>query len=283
MAHHVGTLEVRKCDIVDTAQNLLNVSKTATTTHQVALAQVAGNHELGVKTQARQEHLHLLGRGILRLVEHHEGITQRAAAHVGKRGDLDHATLHKLIGALAIHHVKKGVVERTHVGIYLFLKGTGQKAQILPRLDNRTRQDQTAHLVTLERGNGERHGQIGLTGTGRTQAKGDGMRANGIHVALLPERLGTNDAAAIRKQHVIAKRRSLVLTVAQDGQAARDIVGRQRAPGGRLAKSVFEKTRHEFDLVRVTAHGDAIATGDHMGANQALERTKDTVAGAQNA
>ena len=219
----------------------------------------------------------------MRLVEHHEGITQRAAAHVGKRGDLDHATLHKLIGALAIHHVKKGVVERTHVGVDLFLKGTGQKAQILPRLDNRTRQDQTAHLVTLERGNGERHGQIGLTGTGWTQAKGDGMRANGIHVALLPERLGTNDAAAIRKQHVIAKRRSLVLTVAQDGQAARDIVGRQRAPGGRLAKSMFEKTRHEFDLIRVTAHGDAIATGDHMGANQALERTKDAVAGAQNA
>ena len=219
----------------------------------------------------------------MRLVEHHEGITQRAAAHVGKRGDLDHAALHKLIGALAIHHVKKGVVERTHVGIDLFLKGTGQKAQILPRLDNRTRQDQTAHLVTLERGNGERHGQIGLTGTGRTQAKGDGMRANGIHIALLPKRLGTNDAAAIRKQHVIAKRRSLVLTVAQDGQAARDIVGRQRAPGGRLAKSMFEKTRHEFDLIRVTAHGDAIATGDHMGAHQVLECTKDAVAGAQNA
>ena len=99
----------------------------------------------------------------------------------------------------------------------------------------------------------------------------------------MAERFGANDTAAIRKQHVIAKRRSLVLTVAQDDQAARDIVGRQRAPGGRLAKSVFEKTRHEFDLVRVTAHGDAIATGDHMGANQALERTKDTVAGAQNA
>ncbi len=64
MAHHVGALEVRKCDIVDTAQNLLNVGKTATTTHQVALAQVAGNHKLGVKAQARQEHLHLLGRGI---------------------------------------------------------------------------------------------------------------------------------------------------------------------------------------------------------------------------
>ena len=127
--------------------------------------------------------------------------------------------------------------------------------------------------MALERGNGERHSQIGLTGTGRTQAKCDGMRANGIHITLLPECLGTNDAAAIRKQHVIAKRRSFVLTVAQDGQAARDIVGRQRAPGGRLAKSMFEKARHELDLVRVTAHGDAVTTGDYVGANQALERT----------
>ena len=121
--------------------------------------------------------------------------------------------------------------------------------------------------MTLERGNGERHSQIGLTGTGRTQAKRDGMRADGIHIALLPERLGANDAAAIRKQHVIAKRRSLVLTVAQDGQAARDIVGRKRAPGSSLTKGMFEKTRDQFDLVRVTAHGDAVATGDHVGAN----------------
>ena len=133
----------------------------------------------------------------MRLVEHHESIAQRTTAHIGKRGDLDHAALHKLIGSLAIHHVKKGVVERTHVRIDLFLEGAGQKAQVLPRLDNRTRQDQTAHLVALERGNGERHGQIGLTGTGRTQAKGDGMRANGIHIALLPKRLGTNDTTAV--------------------------------------------------------------------------------------
>ena len=157
MAHHIGALQVCKRHIVDTAQNLLDIRQATTTTHQVALAKVAGNHELGVESKACQEHLHLLGRGILRLVEHHESIAQRTTAHIGKRGDLDHAALHKLIGALAIHHVKKGVVERTHVRIDLFLEGAGQKAQVLPRLDNRTRQDQTAHLVALERGNGERH------------------------------------------------------------------------------------------------------------------------------
>ena len=109
------------------------------------------------------------------------------------------------------------------------------------------------------------------------------MRADGIHIALLTERLGANGTTAIRKQHIIAKRRSPVLTVAQDGQAARDIVDRQRPSGGSLAKSMLEKAHHELDLVRVTAHGDTVATGDHVGANQALERTKDAVAGTQNA
>ena len=136
--------------------------------------------------------------------------------------------------------------------------------------------------MALERGNGERHGQIGLTGAGRTQAKRDGMRADGIHIALLAQRLGANGTAAIRKQHVIAKRRSLVLTVAQDGQAARDIVGRQCAPGGRLAKSMLEKARHELNLIRVTAHGDAVTTGNHVGANQALERAQNAVTSAQH-
>ena len=74
-----------------------------------------------------------------------------------------------------------------------------------------------------------------------------------------------------------------MLSIAQDSQATRDIVGRQRASGSRLAKSMLKKAHHELDLIRVTAHGDTVATGDHVGANQALERTKDAVAGAQNA
>ena len=158
MAHHIGALQVRKCHIVDTAQNLLDVGQAAATTHEVALAQIAGNHKLGVKTQARQEHLHLLRRRVLCLVEHHEGVAQCSAAHVGKRGDLDHATLHELIGALTVHHVKQGIVERTHVRVDLFLEGAGQKAQVLPRLDNGPRKDQATHLAALERGDGERHG-----------------------------------------------------------------------------------------------------------------------------
>ena len=94
----------------------------------------------------------------MRLVEYHESVAQSSAAHVGERGNLDHATLHELVGTLTIHHVKQGIVERTHVRVDLFLEGAGQKAQILPCLDNGPRKDQATHLVALERGDGERHG-----------------------------------------------------------------------------------------------------------------------------
>ena len=217
------------------------------------------------------------------LIEQHKGITQRSTAHVGERGDLDHATLHKLIGAFAIHHVKEGIIERTHIRVDLFLEGAGQKAQVLPRLDNRARQDQAAHLMALERGDGECHSQIGFTGTGGTEAKRDGMRANGIHVALLAERLGADDATAIRQQHVIAQRRGIMLAVAQNGQTTRDVFGRKRAPGSSLTKGMLEKTRDQLNLVRIAAHGNAVTAGNHMGAHQVLECTKGAIAGAQNA
>ena len=39
-------------------------------------------------THARQEHLDLRQGSVLRLVQNDEGVVQRAAAHVGQRGDL---------------------------------------------------------------------------------------------------------------------------------------------------------------------------------------------------
>ena len=56
---------------------------------QVDLGDVARDHHLRAEAETGQEHLHLLGRGVLRLVEHDERVVQRAAAHVGERGDLD--------------------------------------------------------------------------------------------------------------------------------------------------------------------------------------------------
>ena len=58
---------------------------------QVDLGDVAGDHDLGAEAEPGQEHLHLLGRGVLRLVEDDERVVERAAAHVRQRRDLDGA------------------------------------------------------------------------------------------------------------------------------------------------------------------------------------------------
>ncbi len=135
--------------------------------------------------------------------------------------------------------------------------------------------------MTLERGNGERHGQIGLTGTGGTKAKRDGMRADGIHVALLAERLGANGTTAIRS----TSSRSDVASCSPSRKTARqrETSSADSVRPAAASRKYGRKNAPRVDLVRVTAHGDAVATDDHMGTNQTLECTKDTVAGAQNA
>jgi hypothetical protein len=57
---------------------------------QVDLGDVAGDHGLAAEADPGQEHLHLFDRRVLGLVQDHEGVVQRAAAHEGQRGDLDH-------------------------------------------------------------------------------------------------------------------------------------------------------------------------------------------------
>ena len=45
------------------------------------------------KPKTGEEHLHLLGRGVLRLVQDDEAVVERASAHEGQRRDLDDALL----------------------------------------------------------------------------------------------------------------------------------------------------------------------------------------------
>ena len=56
---------------------------------QVDLLGIAADHHAAAHAEAGQEHLHLLRRGVLRLVEDDEGVGERAAAHEGDRRDLD--------------------------------------------------------------------------------------------------------------------------------------------------------------------------------------------------
>src|SRR3989304_5748281 len=62
---------------------------------QIDLSNVACDHRGGAESDAREKHLHLLRRGVLRLVQDDKGFVQRPAAHVGQRGQLDHAFFEK--------------------------------------------------------------------------------------------------------------------------------------------------------------------------------------------
>ena len=67
---------------------------------QVDLGDVAGDDGLGAEADAGEEHLHLLGRRVLRLVEDDEAVVQRAAAHERERRHLDGAPLEQARRAL---------------------------------------------------------------------------------------------------------------------------------------------------------------------------------------
>ena len=94
MAHHVRGRQAADLDILHAVEHADGLFQTADlVARQVDLRDIAGDDDLRAEAQARQEHLHLLARGVLRLVENDEAVVERPAAHVGQRRDLDVAAL----------------------------------------------------------------------------------------------------------------------------------------------------------------------------------------------
>src|SRR5579875_1386811 len=93
VADNVGAAEAHEGDVLDRPQHLPHTEPRAQLARQIHLRDVARDNHLGAEAGAGQKHLHLLGRRVLRLVEDHEGVVERAPAHEGERGDLDHAAL----------------------------------------------------------------------------------------------------------------------------------------------------------------------------------------------
>ena len=156
-AHEVDSLD-RLEDVRDDDQARILLAG------QVDLGDVAGDHHPGVEAQPGEEHLHLLGAGVLGLVEDDEAVVERAAAHEGQRRDLDHPALEVLGDPLGVEHVVQGVEQRPQVGIDLGHQVTGQEAEALARLDGGTGEDDPVDLPAAERGGGERDGEERLAG-----------------------------------------------------------------------------------------------------------------------
>ena len=138
---------------------------------QIDLLGIAADHHPRAHAEAGQEHLHLLRRGVLRLVEDDEGVGERAAAHEGDRRDLDLARRDAALDLLGRQHVVERVVERPQIGIDLLLHVAGQEAEPLAGLDRGARQDQPVDAAADQLLHRLGDGEIGLAGAGRARAR----------------------------------------------------------------------------------------------------------------
>ena len=158
---------------VDAAEHLLEPGQPRAAAGDVDLGDVAGDDDLGPEADPGEEHLHLLGRGVLGLVEDDEAAVEGPAPHEGQRGHLDGAPLEQPLRALGPEQVVEGVVERAEVGVDLGHDVAGQEPEPLPGLDRRPGQDDPVDLAGLERLHAEGHGQVRLARPGRADAEGD--------------------------------------------------------------------------------------------------------------
>ena len=150
--HHVVTVELHHADVWHVVQDLPHRHEPArAAVRQVDLRHVAGDDHLRAEAQPREEHLHLLGRGVLRLVQDDERVVEGAAAHEGQRRHLDLALLDERRQLLAVHHVVERVEQRPEVGVDLLGHGARQEAEALPRLHRRPREDDAADLLARRR------------------------------------------------------------------------------------------------------------------------------------
>ena len=136
MAHDIAAVQVNERDLFKIAQNVLDMREAIGAPDKVALRGVSRNHERRIETQASQEHLHLLGRSVLRLIQDNESVVECTPTHIRQGGDLDNASLHQLRRTLGIHHIEQCIKERTHIRINLVFKRARQKAEVLAGFDN---------------------------------------------------------------------------------------------------------------------------------------------------
>src|SRR6185503_21357081 len=73
VAHHVGGCEIGEGDTTHAGENAPRLYEAAfLPAPEIDLRDVAGNYRLGAEADASEEHLHLLGGGILRFIQDDE-------------------------------------------------------------------------------------------------------------------------------------------------------------------------------------------------------------------
>ena len=164
MTHHVLGCEVVEADLWNALQQPFRISKTRVhTTRKVDLRTVPRDHHARSFTKTGQEHLHLHGGRVLRLIQHNKGIGQGAAPHKGKRRDLDLLLFDQFGRLFPRQEIIQRIVERLHIRIDLVLHITREEAELFTRFDRRTGQDNLIHVALNEHGHADSNREIGFT------------------------------------------------------------------------------------------------------------------------
>jgi hypothetical protein len=166
MPHDVLGVEMDERDArhaVENSADLLQARLLAA--RQVGLRDVARDDGTRAEAEARQEHLHLLRRRVLRLVEDHERLVERAAAHERERRDLDDVPLDEAPDLVESHHLVERVVHRPQIRIDLLREVARQEPEPLTGLDGRPHEHDSPHGVGRERLDGRGDREIGLSRT----------------------------------------------------------------------------------------------------------------------
>jgi hypothetical protein len=207
-----------------------------------------------------------------------------AAPHVRQGGDLDGAAFHQAADLLAVHHLVEGVVQRAQVGVDLLRQGAGEEAELLPRLDRRAGQDQAVDLLGHQGLDGDGHGQVGLAGAGGADPEDHGVLADGVHVLLLPDRLGL-DRAATAGQHGVAEhhRRPGRPVVPDDVDRAADGVGGERVAPLEQGDQLLEEAGDPFGVGLFAGDGDLVAADEDRALEGGLDDLEQLVPGSKEA
>ena len=257
MAHDVAPVKADLRNVLDVAQDAHDLLKAGLAAiRQIDLRDVAGDDHFGAEAQAREEHLHLLLRCVLRFVQNDKAVVERAAAHISERGHLDAAALHVFLVGFRAEHVKQRVIERAQVRINLLLQIARQKAQLFACLHGGAGEDDAVHLVRAEGRDGHGHGKISFAGAGRADADGDRVGRNGAAIALLAQCFRLDGLALAGDADAVAgERRQLFLAaLPHKGDAVADVLLRESFPAVDEAQQAFDGPHGERHILRLAGN-----------------------------
>ena len=286
MAHDVRAGELADGDVLDALEHPHRLLQARDLVPgQVYLRHVARDDHPRAEAYAREEHFHLLARGVLSLVEYDKAVVQRPAAHICQRRDLYVAALEVLVIRLRPKHLEERVVEGPQVGVHFALQVAGEEAQALTSLHRRAREDYPVHLLRPERRHCLRHGEVGLARTGRSDAERDRIFIHRVHIGLLTQGLGLYRLALCRyANNVPGELGDLGLpALGHELQYIPHVLCVYRlAARGQLQKAVYRLFRCH-DVLGFTAYAELVVPVRHTDAQLRLYYAQVLIKGPEHA